>query len=288
MADSLSAGPVSATKDISSDLEPIPSSASPTTTTNTTSAPEHNHDHDSDSDLSALLEDDTDSPALAALQQARLSELQAAATATANLNSASTHTPFSHLQPYTSEKAAMHTIAASALSILLFTHPSFPLCKVMAAHLDRIAGLTAAAGAGGNVEVENVTWINLEAERAPFLTEKLRIRVLPAVVGYRSGEECGRLVGFEGMPGRAAREAGWKIVVGVLRQWGVVGKERLMGEDEGSEDEDEDEDEDAEDGGRRDGGRHGNWIGGQKSNSKFSTRGTGRGPRDEDDDDEWE
>ena len=36
---------------------------------------------------------------------------------------------------------------------------------------------------------------------APFFTEKLKVRVLPCVIAFKSGIAVDRITGFEGIPG---------------------------------------------------------------------------------------
>lgn len=91
---------------------------------------------------------------------------------------------------YTNEQELMSSVTKSEVSILHFYQPSFPRCQSMNDLL--------AVFAEKHLPVHVMA---IQAENAPFLVSKLRVKVLPFVVIYRKGKEVARIVGFEGIGG---------------------------------------------------------------------------------------
>lgn len=130
-----------------------------------------------------------------------------------------------------------------------------------------------------------VRFARVDVRNTPFLVEKLGIRVLPCVIGFKDGVGVERVVGFEGLGERGfdGSDAGFSIGVLEKRMVGkgvfVAVKIGADGGDAGSEGEDESGSED-------DGRRRNNGLGGRK---KGKTIRSGRLRRDEDDDDDdWD
>ena len=128
-------------------------------------------------------------------------------------------------------------------AILHFFHSDFTRCSIMDQH---IAAIVEAQSTHRDSEDGEVSWGRVDVGHAPFVVERMSIRVLPCVIAFRDGVAAGRVVGFEGLLwDRHAREDGtettraleerlveWKV----LRQAHVRSKEDM--EDEESEDED--------------------------------------------------
>lgn len=74
--------------------------------------------------------------------------------------------------------------------IMHFFHPEFERCKVMDKYLRQIAFLPGCLP---------VRFLRLNATKAPFFSDKLRIKVLPTVVFFKEGVAIGRVTGFEGI-----------------------------------------------------------------------------------------
>lgn len=92
---------------------------------------------------------------------------------------------------YTSdEKELMSTVAKADLAIVHFYQAAFPRCQAMNDLLSLVAE-----------KHLPITIMAIQAEDAPFLVTKLRVKVLPFVVIYRKGQEISRIVGFEGIGG---------------------------------------------------------------------------------------
>ena len=69
-----------------------------------------------------------------------------------------------------------------------FYHKEFPKCKIMDMHMQKIATR--------HVETK---FVSINAEKAPFFVEKLRIRTMPTLVFFEDGVATGKLIGFEGL-----------------------------------------------------------------------------------------
>ena len=125
-----------------------------------------------------------------------------------------------------------------------FSHPEFDRCRVMDEHLRKLA----ARHCG-----EEVRFGSVDVRSAPFVVEKLGIRMLPCVVGFRDGVGVGRIVGFEGLGVFAGEEEGTigvtKGIEGLVVGWGVFGGRTKgwgvgsEGGGDGSSEEDEDREE---------------------------------------------
>ena len=79
--------------------------------------------------------------------------------------------------------------------VLHFCHPDFARCGIMDRHLREVAEAQTAVDTVG----PDLRWARVEVTDAPFVVEKMKIRVLPCLVGFRDGVAVGRLVGFEGL-----------------------------------------------------------------------------------------
>lgn len=155
----------------------------------------------------------------------------------------------------------------------------------MDGHLRRLVVRHGSGGGGGGVRFGSV-----DVKSCPFVVERLGIRVLPCVVGFRDGVGVGRVVGFEGLgvfAGREEEEQGGlevtKALEGVIVGWGVFG-ERTKGWGvgvgmDGSSGEDEDEEELKEQKRRKNGGLFGNARRGIQERKKGVS---------DDDDDDWD
>lgn len=101
-------------------------------------------------------------------------------------------------------------------------------------------------------------FLKMDVAHAPFLVERLKVRVLPCVVAFVEGVGVGRVVGFEGLGGGKGDTS---CETGDLERWlrgcGVLGGEEGVGglggrvESEGEgrggdEEEEEDDDDDDE------------------------------------------
>jgi len=144
----------------------------------------HPSDDDDDallSHLEASLESD---PALAHLRESRIQALSHQLAQRKSLHSQGFGT-YTHPA---SEKDLLHLTTSVNKCIVHFYHPSFHRCSIMDEHLGNLAE--------SHLETR---FLRMDVEKAPFLVEKLGVKVLPCVIGFVDGVGLGRIVGFEGI-----------------------------------------------------------------------------------------
>jgi hypothetical protein len=117
-------------------------------------------------------------------------------------------------------------------AVVHFSHPEFARCDIMDNHCEAIA---AKHNEYGNADV---SFGKVDVRNAPFVVEKLGIRVLPAVLGFVKGVVKGRVTGFEGIaPGN--KEDGANVTAALearMVEWGIL-KKQLFDEVDMDEDE---------------------------------------------------
>lgn len=64
--------------------------------------------------------------------------------------------------------------------------------------------------------------VTIDAVNAPFLVDKLHIKVLPFLVAYRNGIEVTRVVGFERLANEGATDFSVASLEAFLYQYGVL------------------------------------------------------------------
>lgn len=221
-----------------------------------------------DDALFASLENEDDS----AYRSQRIEQLNAdLASAKAQQPSTATvyHTSENNLYPtLTTDQSVLETTTQAHRCVLHFAHPDFTRCAVMDEHLRQLAS-----------RHYEVRFARVDVRDTPFVVEKLNIRVLPCVVGFKDGVGVERVLGFEGL-GSGGKDGADQISSVVLEKrllWkGVLVREVVGGRDgerEGEESGSESEsDEDVSRGGARKAIRTGNM----------------RYKDGEDDDDDWD
>ncbi|KAL2823980.1 thioredoxin-like protein [Aspergillus cavernicola] len=148
--------------------------------------------------------------------------------------------------------------------VIHFAHADFARCGTMDERIRALAG-----------RHQDVRFARVDVRDTPFVVEKLKIRVLPCVIGFKDGVGVERVVGFEGL-GFGGNDGRDGFSTGTLEKRllskGILSQARFKDEDEGSG---EDNDEDYEEDGipRKRGIRSGN-VGAAKGG--------------EDDDDDWD
>ncbi|CEP00709.1 unnamed protein product (mitochondrion) [Plasmodiophora brassicae] len=78
---------------------------------------------------------------------------------------------------------------ASERTVTHFYRPTTPLCELVDAHLTKIAA--------NHVETK---FLKINAEKSPFLCDRMDITVLPTVVMLKDGNICDKIIGFETVP----------------------------------------------------------------------------------------
>jgi thioredoxin-like negative regulator of GroEL len=84
------------------------------------------------------------------------------------------------------DKELLKVTTTSARSVVAFTKTDFERCRIVDRHLEELAK-----------RYPTTTFCRINVQSAPFCTEKLQIRVLPAIVCFVGGVEIARIVGFE-------------------------------------------------------------------------------------------
>lgn len=139
---------------------------------------------DDDALLDSLENDTANDPSLAHLREARILQLASELKRSKQLRSEG----FGSYDQIKDEKALMETTTTTKYCIVHFFKPDFNRCRIMDEHLSALAPL--------HLETR---FLRIDVEHAPFLVEKLKVRVLPCVIAFVDGVGVDRVVGFEGL-----------------------------------------------------------------------------------------
>ncbi|KAE8382121.1 thioredoxin-like protein [Aspergillus bertholletiae] len=150
--------------------------------------------------------------------------------------------------------------------VIHFAHPDFARCGTMDEHMRALA-----------TRHYDVRFARVDVRDTPFVVEKLKIRVLPCVIGFKDGIAAERVVGFEGLAlgGRDGTNSFSTATLEKRLLWkGVLMQARIR---DGNDDSDiSDADDGDEDNGRRRILGRGSIRGGRARHSR------------DDDDDDWD
>lgn len=199
-----------------------------------------NHDDDLDAVL-AELENEDDS----GYRAQRLEELKDAGSGinpTATLES--TKAAYTTLR---GDDETLGFTTENERALVHFFHPDFARCNIMDSHCQQIAEKHA------EQQDADVAFARVDVKDAPFVVEKLGVRVLPCVIGFVKGVVKGRVTGFEGLcwDGRENSTAVTRSLEEAIVGWSVLSKRFLLGHHD--EDESDEEGGDDDDGDRRHG-----------------------------------
>jgi thiol-disulfide isomerase/thioredoxin len=86
------------------------------------------------------------------------------------------------------ESEFLPLVTKNKMTAIHFYHKDFPKCKVMDKHMKLLS-----------MRHGEVKFARMNAEKAPFFVEKLRVRTLPAVIFFDDGIRVGEVIGFEGL-----------------------------------------------------------------------------------------
>ncbi|KAK5090845.1 hypothetical protein LTR05_001022 [Lithohypha guttulata] len=168
-----------------------------------------------------------------------------------------------HSQQYVrllrSDDETLHFTTEHERAVVHFRHPDFARCSIMDEHLERIAQRHSYGETGG----EEAAFAKVDVTLAPFVVEKLAVRVLPCVMGFVKGVMKGKVVGFEGIcwDGKEKDARVSKALEDALFLWGVLKQKMLMDEHDTDSD-----DENVDDDGKRSGVNARRGIRGPKQN----------------------
>lgn len=194
---------------------------------------------DEDALLDSLENESSTDPSLAHLREVRMQQLASEIKRSKQLRGEG----FGSYDQIKDEKALMETTTTTRLCVVHFFKPDFNRCRIMDTHLAALAPL--------HLETR---FLKIDVEHAPFLVEKLKVKVLPCVIAFVDGMGVDRVVGFEGVGYSEdtfeTRDLEVRLIgAGVLEKMGgmvgggMVGKRGEMGRDEngdGNEDDDDD------------------------------------------------
>ncbi|KAF2861945.1 thioredoxin-like protein, partial [Piedraia hortae CBS 480.64] len=87
-----------------------------------------------------------------------------------------------------------------ARCVVHFAKEEFARCRTMDTALEQLAKR--------HVETR---FVRLEATEAPWVVERLKVRVLPCVMGFVGGKSVARITGFEGLGGGREEQSGFSL-----------------------------------------------------------------------------
>lgn len=188
------------------------------------------HDEDDTDAILAELEAEANDATSASYQQ-RLHELLKDVPTSKLNDSSSNHVISTHQATYVklkSDDEALRFTTEYERAVVHFEHPDFARCSIMNEHLDRIAQRQSSGEARG----EEVVFARVDVSNAPFVVEKLNVKILPCVIGFVNGIMKGKLLGFEGIcwDGKERDVKVSRALENLLHSWGVV-KQKMVGDD---------------------------------------------------------
>ena len=182
-------------------------------------------DDEQDADaILAALEDENDT----SYRDQRLQELKQEAQ-TFKSSATATHKIYSRLA---GDDDALRFTTEHERAVVHFFHPDFARCSIMDAHIESIATKHNEQGDA------DVALGKVDVNHAPFVVEKLGIRVLPCVIGFVKGVAKGKVTGFEGIcwDGREDRPIVARALEERFVEWEVLGRKLLEGDDSSEDD----------------------------------------------------
>ncbi|KAL4942858.1 thioredoxin-like protein [Aspergillus oleicola] len=137
-----------------------------------------------------------------------------------------------------SDQALLDFTTQTRRCIIHFAHPDFARCATMDQHIRAMAA-----------RHQDTRFARVDVRETPFVVEKLKIRVLPCVIGFLDGVAAERVLGFEGLGiGGSDGLEGFSTVTLEKRflAAGILSQTKFNAdEDDGSERDSDDEEEDA-------------------------------------------
>ncbi|GAA5932255.1 hypothetical protein JCM3775_001175 [Rhodotorula graminis] len=162
---------------------------------------------DSDALLEELEEELDNDFDLGGFREQRMRELQAQVAASQQRQ----NTTFGRYTEVKVEKELIETTAKAKRSVLHFYHRDFRRCRIMDAHLEKLAA-----------KHTDTLFLKADVANVPFLVAKLEVKVLPCVIGFVDGVTKMKLVGFDELPGGDTFQTA-SLEIGMV-QCGVLNK----------------------------------------------------------------
>ncbi|KAI5854752.1 thioredoxin-like protein [Tricharina praecox] len=123
------------------------------------------------------------------------------------------------------EKAVMDITTNNKNSVVHFFHSDFRRCKILDTHLELLAP-----------KHPECRFVRIEVEKAPFLVERLGVRVLPCLMSFIDGKQVARIEGFERLGNsdsfRTVRLEELLVDAGVLERVRFAEDGGLLGDEE--------------------------------------------------------
>ncbi|KAL6235448.1 hypothetical protein BDW75DRAFT_209498 [Aspergillus navahoensis] len=197
------------------------------------------HDLSDDDALLKALEEEDDT----GYRAHRLEQLSAEFATAQKSNSQRTTLVEDSLYPtLKSDQALLDYTTQTQRCVIHFAHPDFARCATMDDHIRALAA-----------RHQDVRFARVDVRETPFVVEKLKIRVLPCVIGFSDGVAVERVLGFEGLgPGGTAGLEGFNTASLEKRLLGkgILSQARFNANDEEESDENSDDDDGVREGRR--------------------------------------
>ncbi|KIX10095.1 uncharacterized protein Z518_01176 [Rhinocladiella mackenziei CBS 650.93] len=191
---------------------------------------EEEEEEDTDALLASLENEGDDS----AYRAQRMQELNRAAASKATITFDTIKKAYITLK---SDDETLSFTTEHERAVVHFFHPDFARCNTMDTHCQHIAEIHAEYGNA------DVSFARIDVKDAPFVVEKLGVRVLPCVIGFVKGVVKGRVTGFEGLcwNGKEGSPDVTRSLEEALVGWTVLRKKLLLGHDDEASDHDDDD-----------------------------------------------
>lgn len=164
-------------------------------------------------------EDDDEDYELRRIRRARLQQMKSAKQEVIE-NKAKGHGQYREIV----QDEFLAEVTSSKYTVCHFYHREFPRCTIMNHHLAKLAPQ--------HLETK---FIHINAEKAPFFVDKLRVRTMPTLIFFVDGVATGKLIGFEGLSDNMpeGKEDEWKTVTlaRALAAQGMINGSKIVDED---------------------------------------------------------
>ncbi|KAI9037366.1 thioredoxin domain-containing protein [Aspergillus affinis] len=135
-----------------------------------------------------------------------------------------------------SDQALLDFTTQTHRCVIHFAHPDFARCNTMDEHICALAA-----------RHHEVPFARVDVRNTPFVVEKIKIKVLPCVIGFKDGVAVERVIGFEGL-GSGGRDGKDSFSTATLEKrllyTGILNQTKLKPGDKDSLTSDDDSDED--------------------------------------------
>jgi hypothetical protein len=145
------------------------------------------HDAAADAESAGAALDDDDDEEFMALRNQRMQGIKKQTEKMAEWN-AKGHGTYREITQDEFFNTVVREKGGSDMVVVHFYHREFPRCLIIDKHLERLCQ-----------QMLPIKFVKCNVEKSPFLTEKLRVNVLPCCVLFVNDVACDRIVGFDGL-----------------------------------------------------------------------------------------